>query len=271
VQTDKQTYRQTYQPPQAKKSLNYLLYSALAGGALGCVTLFNILSGPAPERDTSAQEHSGRVTQLFDHILTPEFMARVAFSESSGRVDAYNPKTKVLGRHQFKPDTFLEQLHIHGEEIGYGHLSKHIVRTPIRDQSKRIVRVTYSVPDAALRKKILDARKDPVLSERLAKRYIRKGLTDIARKIDGFEDKATEAMAYKVLHFGPGGALKAARALEVNPSMPFDKVVGTEVCKSNPRICYANKKMLSVEAVHDRLQKRLDKAPYEKIILTYNK
>jgi hypothetical protein len=259
------------------------LKSTISGFALGMVTgiggFFYLLPGDMP--DDSHRRHGGTVTHLrqkthlctpFRHAVNARSMKQIAFSESSGNINAYNARTGVRGLFQFKPDTFLEQLYKHGAAQGYGHLSRHIVHTPIRNEAGVAVRDHYSVPDPAMKKKILNARSDPQLSYALAEAYICAGLKQIGGNDPAFARSVTKTFAYKVLHFGPGGAKQSMGLLKNNPQAPFTLAVGDAVCANNPRICRdANGKIRSVQSVYNLLEKRLKDAPIERVAFNFDK
>ena len=114
-----------------------------------------------------------------------------------------------------------------------------------------------------MEEEILDARKNPELSQALAKKYMADGLAVIDKKLPNSDIELDETIAYKVLHFGAGGAAKIVKALEETPKRSFESVVGKDVCKNNHAICYnkRTRKPLSVTQVYAMLEKRLEKAP----------
>lgn len=239
------------------------------GFAAGLITgtaliAFNAMSTTT---DDSARRASGRVKGQYDDILTKTFMNKVRFVESGGNVNAVNPKTKASGPDQFLDQTFLEQLYAHGDSIGYGHLSKHIVRTSLKDKDGNVTDPEYYiVPDKKARKRVMAAVKDPVLSESLKKAYMEKTLKTVEEKVPDLKPGIDRSvLAYKGHHFGPGGAVKIAEALTHTPRKPFVSVVGESACESNPRICYRDKdgKPRTVQQVYVLLERKLEQAPSE--------
>ena len=262
------------------------LVTGLLVGALGGIFSASHDSNDQDNTDNQ-RHHSGKITRTtptprtpqrqaqpqppqpaFNHILTNEFMERVAFSESSFDSNAYNAKSGALGKFQFTPNTFLEQLYKHGEAIGYGHLSRHITRTVLRNEKNQPVGEQYSVADPLMENVVLNARKDEKLSRKLARIYIREGLERIDGRVDGFEEIVNPAIAYKVLHFGANGAYKAVTALQEKPDTPFVEIIGRDTCARNRAICYVRgNQPRSVAQVADLLEQRLESAPIKTIAI----
>ncbi len=222
-----------------------------------------------PQRQAKPQAQQQPAQAAFNHILTNEFMERVAFSESSLDSHAYNPKSGALGKFQFTPNTFLEQLYKHGESIGYGHLSRHITRTILRNDRNQQIGEEYVVADPRMERVVLNARTDEKLSRKLARLYIREGLERIDGRVDGFEEIVNPAIAYKVLHFGANGAYKAVTALQEKPDTPFVEIIGRSTCARNRAICYTRgNQPRSVAQVADLLEQRLENAPVQHMAIT---
>jgi hypothetical protein len=193
-------------------------------------------------------------------IVSDDFMEKVALSESSGQADATNPKSSAVGRFQFLEETFLEQLYKHGEELGYGHLSRFIAHTETGRGAN--LRHHYNVPDAAARREVLDSRNDPVLSEKLAEAYMKDNLLELNDILPERKIPLSEAVAYMTHHFGVGGTVEIVEALEDNPSKSFRSVAGASVCNSNEAICYKlNGKPRTVAEVHQLLEQKLNPGP----------
>jgi len=193
-------------------------------------------------------------------LVSDDLMNRVAHSESTGRADATNPNSTATGKFQFIESTFLEQLYKHGETLGYGHLSRHIEHSETGRGAS--LRHHYTVADRETRRMILDARNDPVLSEQLAKAYMRDNLFALNDILPDRKIPMSEALAYMTHHFGVGGTVEIVEALEENPSTSFRSVAGAPTCNSNEAICFKpNGKPRTVAEVHRLLETKLASAP----------
>lgn len=195
-----------------------------------------------------------------DALVSDDLMDRVAHSESSGRADATNPDSTATGKFQFIESTFLEQLYKHGESLGYGHLSRHIEHSETGKGAS--LRHHYTIADRSARSTVLDARNDPVLSEELAKAYMRDNLFELNDILPNRKIPMSGALAYMTHHFGVGGTVEIVEALEENPSTSFRSVAGAPTCNSNEAICFKpNGKARTVAEVHRLLETRLASAP----------
>ncbi|MGZ9097317.1 MAG: hypothetical protein ACXW30_03355 [Micavibrio sp.] len=193
-------------------------------------------------------------------LVSDDLMDRVAHSESSGQADATNPDSTATGKFQFIESTFLEQLYKHGESLGYGHLSRHIEHSETGRGAS--LRHHYTVADRETRSMVLDARNDPVLSEELAKAYMRDNLLALNDILPDRKIPMSEALAYMTHHFGVGGTVEIVEALEENPSTSFRSVAGAPTCNSNEAICFKpNGKPRTVAEVHRLLETKLASAP----------
>lgn len=236
-----------------------------------------------PIDNTPAVSHNNPIRSLFSHAsdskgalsvimqrnanLTPEdaeiealvsddLMDRVAMSESSRQADATNPESTATGKFQFIESTFLEQLYKHGKALGYGHLSRHIDHYEIGKGSS--LRHNYTVRDPAMRARVLAARNDEVLSEELAKAYMKDNLRKLNDILPDRKTPMNEALAYMTHHFGLNGTVEIVEALEENPSTSFPAVAGSETCESNEAICFKrNGRARTVAEVHQLLEQRL--------------
>lgn len=226
------------------------LMAGVAMGLTGSAYLINMQNDrPAPN-------------DPFGHILTPQFMDRVSLAESSGGKNLISKKGNARGEFQFMPDTYLEQLYKKGPALGYSHLSNQIKRVVSRSGKE-----SYVVENPKARAAILDTRiTEPKLNRALARLYIQDGLITLNQKIPNFEEKVTPTVAYKVLHFGVGGAHDFVTAMDQSPRTKFDRVAGPGVCARNESICYKTtqtggkivQKPRTVEEVSALLSRKLD-------------
>lgn len=226
------------------------LMAGVAMGLTGSAYLINLQNDrPAPD-------------DPFGHILTPQFMDRVSHAESSGGKNLISKKGSARGEFQFMPDTYLEQLYKKGSALGYSHLSNQITRVVGRGGKE-----SYVVENPKVRTAILDTRiTERALNRALARMYIQDGLIKLNQTIPNFEEKVTPTVAYKVLHFGVGGARDFVNAMDQSPRTKFDRVAGPGVCERNESICYKNvradgkvvQKPRTVEEVSALLSRKLD-------------
>lgn len=161
-----------------------------------------------------------------------EFLLAQANQESRLNPDAKNAKSSAMGLFQFTSGTWLEMVKSHGAEHG---LEKYA------DAITRGADGRWSVKDKALKKEILDLRRDPSLSALMAAEYAK----DNERVLESKLGRQVSTQDLYLAHFlGAGGALKVlkgrhqpegdqqptelAGAAQANPSVFMDPGSGEQ-------------------------------------------
>lgn len=120
---------------------------------------------------------------------------------TTGNPNARNPRSTATGDGQFTEGTWLDMMNR---------------KAPGLIQGKS-------------REEILAMRADPELSAKMTEEYA----LDNQRILEQNGIQATPALLYGAHHFGPGGAVKFAKA---DPSTPLADILGPEAIKANPHL-----------------------------------
>lgn len=263
-------HQNRYKNTQVKSGLSIdslVVAAAFVGGALA-LTFNDHANTAEPARSEQAVEVKNQKHpqnhQRF--IINDKLLNKLAFAESSGRTNAYNSKSGVLGLFQMKKDRWLELLYRHGKEEGYDNLANPITREETRNKDGQIVRYDYVVENKKDLNFILSKRKDEEVARAMTKRGLEENIKELEAIMGDKPIPATAGVVYMTHHFGVGGAARALKAMDKNPKTPFEKVAYPGVCKNNRNICYHNGdpgKPRSVTQVHNLLVKKLINAPDE--------
>ena len=169
------------------------------------------------------------------------FLLDKAKTESSFDPDAKTKTSSATGLFQFIEKTWLTMVREHGAKYG---LEKYA--SAIDDKC--------CVDDGALRKEILELRKDPTIAAYMAAEFTKDNAQHLENSIRGDVGKTELYLA----HFlGAGGAAKFLRHMEKNPNLSAAAVMPTEAA-ANPGVFYRGGKSLSLQQVYDRFAKKFD-------------
>ena len=154
---------------------------------------------------------SARSAARIANVSFADVMAKAA-QESNFDVNSRTPSSSAAGPFQFVEHTWLDMLKRHGAAYGLGKEAAQI----------KMHNGVASVSDPALRKQLLDLRKDVSLSSGMAARYLDEASKDLAHSLHRKPTDTESRMAY---FLGPGGAAKLIRAAQNNPNGPSDAVL----------------------------------------------
>ncbi len=126
-------------------------------------------------------------------------MAQAA-QESGFHANAKSTTSSAEGLYQFVDNTWLDMVHRFGAKYGAGQLAQHIEP----DSSGKPV-----VSDPAMRRKILDLRRDPALSAALAGEYTKLNQAEVEQTLGHRLQRADLYMAHFLGATGAGAFLKA--------------------------------------------------------------
>ena len=162
---------------------------------------------PTMEAFTENARSAARIS----NVSFADVMAKAA-QESNFNVNSRTSTSSAAGPFQFVEHTWLDMLKRHGAAYGLGKEAAQI----------KTHNGVASVSDPALRKQLLDLRKDVGLSSGMAARYLDESSKDLARSLHRKPTDTENRMAY---FLGPGGAAKLIRAAQANPDGPSDAVL----------------------------------------------
>lgn len=161
-----------------------------------------------------------------------EYLLAQANQESRLNPNAKNGKSSAMGLFQFTSGTWMDMIKNHGADYGLGQYSDAIVK----GSDGR-----WTVKDKALKKEILELRRDPRLSALMAAEYAK----DNEQVLEAKLGRQVSTQDLYLAHFlGAGGALKVlkgrhrpdsdqqpaelARAAQANPDVFMDPASGEQ-------------------------------------------
>jgi len=137
--------------------------------------------------------------------VDPVYLMALADTESSLVPGAKASTSSAEGLFQFIESTWLETLHAHGAEHGFGAAAEAV----------RFVNDEATVPDESKRAWILNLRRDPYLSALMAGELIK----DLQRELHAEGERELSEAELYIGHFlGPLAAVKFLQALDENPN-----------------------------------------------------
>lgn len=129
------------------------------------------------------------------------YLVEKASAESSFKTDIKSKTSSATGLYQFIEKTWIGMIREHGDKYGLGEYAAKI------DAKGKVA-------DAAIRKEILDLRKDPETAAAMAAEYAADNKRYLEKQIDGDVGSVELYLA----HFmGPSGAAGFLKAMENNP------------------------------------------------------
>jgi hypothetical protein len=174
----------------------------------------------------------------FDYLLAQ------ATQESGLDPQARNTKSTASGLFQFTAPTWMDMVRRHGEKYGLEVEAQAIVK----GQGGRL-----EVPDKAMKKAILDLRKDPKLSALMAAEYAK----DNAKVLEHRLGRAATASDLYLAHFlGAGGAARVIEGMEDNPRHSAHHLL-PEAARANPEVF---RKASTVAGLYNTVQARFKSA-----------
>ena len=195
---------------------------------------------PQSARSASMAEfaESARSAARIANVSFADVMAKAA-QESNFDVNSRTSTSTAAGPFQFVEHTWLDMLKRHGAAYGLGKEAAQI----------KLHNGVASVSDPALRKHLLDLRKDVSLSAGMAARYLDESSQDLARALHRKPTDTESRMAY---FLGPGGAAKLIKAAQKNPDGPSDAVL-PQAAAANRSLFYGNTGALSNRQAINRI------------------
>jgi hypothetical protein len=157
----------------------------------------------AEARDTRM---AGHIREASDVTGVPfEYLLAQANQESRLNPDARSARSSAMGLYQFTAGTWLDMIKKNGAEHG---LAKYA------DAITRGADGRWTIADKAMKKEILDLRRDPKVSALMAGEYAKENEAFLERKLG----REVSAQDLYLAHFlGAGGALRVLKGMQETP------------------------------------------------------
>lgn len=175
-----------------------------------------------------------------------DYLVKTAARESSFNPAAKARTSSATGLFQFIESTWLETLKEAGPKHGLEKYS---------DQIQRGRNGKYYVKDAAMRREILDLRKDPEISSMMAGALTQKNAQYLERRIGR---EPTDGELYMAHFLGAHGASKMIDATAANPDMRADKMFSAQARANKPIFYHRNGKARSMQEVYEAIVSKHD-------------
>jgi hypothetical protein len=173
------------------------------------------------------------------------FLMAQAAKESGFNPDAKAKTSSASGLYQFVEQTWLSVVRKHGAEYGLGDMAGKI---KIGEDGKLVV------ADRALRKEILDLRRDPEIAAAMAAEH---AADNQARLDDRLDREVTPVDLYLAHFLGLQGAVNFLRAMEENPDQSA-AAISPKAAAANKSIFYAaDGSPRSLKQIYDRFEDRM--------------
>ncbi|HUC68237.1 MAG TPA: hypothetical protein VMA53_22670 [Stellaceae bacterium] len=156
-----------------------------------------------------------------------DFLVAQASAESGlrGSIHARQRHSSASGLFQFTAQTWLQMMHDHGAQFGYGDLAKQIVTLPNGH---------LGVTDRATERQILDLRTDVKLSGIMAGELAKQNAAALQH---AFHRKASPAELHLAHLLGATGAIRFLRARATDAEQPAADVVPA-AARQNPQLFF---------------------------------
>lgn len=173
------------------------------------------------------------------------FLMAQAAKESGFNPDAKAKTSSASGLYQFVEQTWLSVVRKHGAEYGLGDMASKI---KIGEDG------VLKVADRALRKEILDLRRDPEIAAAMAAEHA----ADNEERLDAKLDREVQPVDLYLAHFlGLKGALNFLRAMDADPDQSA-AAIAPRAAAANKAVFYnADGTPRSLKQIYDRFQDRM--------------
>jgi Transglycosylase SLT domain len=173
------------------------------------------------------------------------YLMAQAAKESSFNPDAKSKASSAAGLYQFVEQTWLSVVRKHGAEYGIGDMAAKI---KVGEDGK------LRVADAALRKEILDLRRDPAIAAAMAAEHA----ADNRARLDARLDREITSTDLYLAHFlGTNGAVSFLRKLEENPDQSAASAFPKAAAANRSIFYHADGSARSLKEIYERLDSRM--------------
>lgn len=179
------------------------------------------------------------------------YLMEKAAVESGFRTDVKSSSSSATGLYQFIDSTWLTTLRDHGADHGLG---KYADAIQTRGDGRAYV------ADPALKREILDLRKDPTVSALMAAEFTRDNKEYLEDTVQG---KIGSTELYMAHFLGAGGAAKFLNAMKDNPNRAA-KELFPDAAAANKAV-FTDKdtgKAKSLKEIYDRFASKFAETPY---------
>ncbi len=173
------------------------------------------------------------------------YLMAQAAKESGFNPDAKAKTSSAAGLYQFVEQTWLSVVRKHGAEYGLGDMASKI---KVGEDGK------LRVADQALRKEILDLRRDPTIAAAMAAEHA----ADNRERLDAKLDREVTPTDLYLAHFlGLNGAVSFLRKMEANPDQGAASIF-LKAAASNRSVFYrADGSQRSLKEIYGRFESRM--------------
>jgi hypothetical protein len=199
----------------------------------------SIETSPRPGKVVSGIREAADTTGVsFGYLLAQ------ATQESGLDPQARNTKSSAAGLFQFTAGTWMDMVKRHGAKYGLDEAADAIAKG---------ANGKLDVADKAVKKAILDLRKDPKLSSLMAAEYAKENARSLERRLGR---EATASDLYLAHFLGAAGAARVIEGMEDNPKHSARHLL-PEAAKANPEMFG---KARTVAGLYNSVQARLKSA-----------
>lgn len=173
------------------------------------------------------------------------YLMAQAAKESSFNPDAKSKVSSAAGLYQFVEQTWLSVVRRHGAEYGLGDMAAKI---KVSEDGK------LRVADAALRKEILDLRRDPAIAAAMAAEHA----ADNRERLDAKLDREITPTDLYLAHFlGLSGAVSFLRKMDENPDQSAASVFPRAAAANRSIFYRSDGSARSLKDIYDRFEGRM--------------
>ncbi|WP_119303168.1 transglycosylase SLT domain-containing protein [Dongia deserti] len=173
------------------------------------------------------------------------YLMAQAAKESGFDPDAKAKSSSAAGLYQFVEQTWLSVVRKHGAEHGLGNMASKI---KISEDGK------LRVADQALRKQILDLRRDPVIAAAMAAEHA----ADNEQRLEAKLGREVEPIDLYLAHFlGLNGATSFLRAMESNPNQGAASLFPKAAAANRSVFYRTDGSQRTLQEIYDRFESRM--------------
>jgi hypothetical protein len=173
------------------------------------------------------------------------YLMAQAAKESGFNPDAKAKTSSASGLYQFVEQTWLSVVRKHGAEYGLGDMASKI---KLGEDGK------LRVADQALRKEILDLRRDPAIAAAMAAEHA----ADNKERLEAKLDREVQPVDLYLAHFlGLSGATSFLRAMEGNPDQGAASLFPKAAAANRAIFHRADGSQRTLQEIYDRFESRM--------------
>lgn len=183
------------------------------------------------------------------------YLMELAAVESSFNPRAEASSTSAAGLYQFKQDTWLEAVKLHGRDYGLGQYARQVEFTVDGDGYRQPL-----IRDPELLQQVLDLRFNPGLSAVLAAEKVREGMRRLSGRLPREPGRAD---LYLTHFFGVSGAISFLEELTNNPDHIAGEIFPGPARRNRNIFQRSNRSLRTVAEVYRVLERKFNTSRYE--------